>query len=103
MPLCVILVGDRPVGTIRLDRRQRPAWGEVAEVSIALDPDLRGQGIGTAALAEARRLSPATVLIARVKAKNEASRRLFIGSGYQPMGPGVLVQWPARRSTAFRR
>lgn len=92
--LCVILMDDRPAGTIRLDRRQRPAWGEVAEISIALDPDVRGQGIGTAALAEARRLAPEAALIARVKAKNEASRRLFIGSGYQPMGPGVLVQWP---------
>ena len=24
--LCIILLGDRPVGTIRLDRRPRPAW-----------------------------------------------------------------------------
>jgi L-amino acid N-acyltransferase YncA len=91
-----LLVGDRPAGTVRLDRRDRRAWGPLCEVSITIAPDCRSRGLGKAALALARRQQPASPLVARVKASNRASRRLFLAAGYQPLAPGVFVHWPQR-------
>jgi len=96
--LRILLAGDRPAGTVRLDRRDRRAWGPLCEVSITIAPDCRGRGLGKAALALVRRLEPAWPLIARVKADNRASRRLFLAAGYQPLAPGVFVHWPQRRA-----
>lgn len=90
----VILLGDRPAGTVRLDRRTVPGCPRGYEVSIAISPDCRGSGIGKAALTLAPQLVGHVPLLARIKPENEASRRLFAACGYRAFAAGVLVRWP---------
>jgi UDP-2,4-diacetamido-2,4,6-trideoxy-beta-L-altropyranose hydrolase len=90
----VILLGDRPAGTVRLDRRAMTGCPDGYEVSIAVAPDCRGSGIGKAALLLAGRLVPHFPLLARIRPENDASRRLFAACGYRPFAPDVFVRWP---------
>jgi RimJ/RimL family protein N-acetyltransferase len=75
-------VGSTPVGVIRLDRLS----AECAEVSLFLDPQLHGLGLGTHLLRagepHASRLGT-TRLLATVLPGNESSRRLFASAGYR--------------------
>jgi RimJ/RimL family protein N-acetyltransferase len=80
-----------PVGQVRLD-----VADDVAEVSLAVAPERRGQGLGTAVLREA--LAAAATqwrgglrLRAQVFADNVASLRLFRRCGFQEVGtrPGT--------------
>jgi UDP-2,4-diacetamido-2,4,6-trideoxy-beta-L-altropyranose hydrolase len=76
-------VGDLPVGSIRFDR---VATGET-EVSLYLDPDLQGLGLGPHLLqageqAVCLQLGAALTLQASVLPGNRASQRLFEGNGY---------------------
>ena len=77
--LNIILHGDVPVGTLRLDRRADDGW----EVSIVVDAPRHGAGIGAAALALARRLVPETRLLAAILPNNDASHALFARAGYR--------------------
>lgn len=81
----VILHGDAPAGTVRLD--PRPGRSHCPyEVSINIAAGSRRLGIGRAALALARRLVPEAGLCAYVMAGNSASRALFADAGFQPAG-----------------
>lgn len=73
----IILHGDEPAGTLRMDRRAE-GW----EVSIAIDAARHGVGIGLAALALARRLVPEAPLLAQILPGNDASHALFARAGY---------------------
>jgi UDP-2,4-diacetamido-2,4,6-trideoxy-beta-L-altropyranose hydrolase len=90
----VILLGDRPAGTVRLDRRAISGCPDSYEVSIAIAPDCRRMGVGKAALSLASQLVPGLPLVARIKPGNDASHRLFAICGYRPFAPGVFVRWP---------
>lgn len=81
----IVLHGDAPAGTVRLDRR-REGW----EVSIAIDAARHGQGIGHAALALARRLVPEAPLLAQILPGNDASHALFARAGYRQDGPWLV-------------
>lgn len=81
----VAQIGAAPVGTVRYDQSDADLndW----EISIALNPEHRGRGLGGALLAAADRLLRETlgfpILIrAVVRTENNASNRLFETSGY---------------------
>jgi UDP-2,4-diacetamido-2,4,6-trideoxy-beta-L-altropyranose hydrolase len=84
-PACVFNIieyQNKPAGVLRLDRVRDFAF----EVSIYLDPDQTGRGIGHAALGAARRLLPEAILLAHVLAENKASYALFQAAGYRLEG-----------------
>jgi len=73
--------GGRPVGQARLEQKDG-----ALEVDIYVDGNARERGVGTAILdalrLEAARRWPGVPLLARIKADNMASRRLFAKAGY---------------------
>lgn len=78
-PQRTLLIGEleaQKVGMVRFDR------GAVTEVSINVNPDCRGRGLGRALLALALRREPGEVW-AEVKDENGPSRRLFEGAGFE--------------------
>ena len=80
-PACIfsiVMCGDAPVGTIRLDRRKNGYL-----VSILTGRAFHRMGIGSAALAMARRLVPESDLIAEILPGNAASVGLFAKAGYR--------------------
>ncbi|MEZ5670386.1 MAG: UDP-2,4-diacetamido-2,4,6-trideoxy-beta-L-altropyranose hydrolase [Alphaproteobacteria bacterium] len=83
-PLCLLhllLVGDEPVGVLRLDwRADLGGW----EVSLTVAPDWRGRGIGVAALDCAARLTGSEAQWAFIKQTNAASLRAFARAGFAP-------------------
>lgn len=80
--LLLACVGDTPVGSIRYDRIDEACF----EVSIYLDPDLLGLGLGSALLAAGERWlvqsCSARLIRAEVLPHNTASIRLFRAAGY---------------------
>jgi RimJ/RimL family protein N-acetyltransferase len=87
--LSIGLLGPRPIGQVRLERE---ADGDV-EVSIAIAPEARGEGLARpllrAAMAAAQR-SPALGggrYVARVRPENAASIALFERAGFQRVAP----------------
>jgi len=77
-------LGSLPVGSIRFDGRERGCM----EVSLYLDPDFQGLGLGRHLLAAGERallaLHPTGVTVhASVLPDNASSQRLFEASGYQ--------------------
>jgi UDP-2,4-diacetamido-2,4,6-trideoxy-beta-L-altropyranose hydrolase len=82
--LMVVEADDRAAGFVRLDR----IGGEPVtfEVSIAVAPQLHGQGVGRAVLDLVRRLAPGADLVATVLPGNHASMALFTKAGYRPEG-----------------
>ena len=83
--LLLVTRDDRPVATIRFDLVAVPdhAW----EVSIAVAPNLRGQGLGPGVLSAGeeylRRLPRrASKVYAAMRSENHASVRLFRAAGY---------------------
>ncbi len=88
-------VGRIPVGVIRFDRIDDTA----AEVSLYLDPQLHGLGLGAALLrAGEARMPPHLALHAAVLDGNDPSARLFAGAGYTCTAPGTWVK-PAAAAT----
>lgn len=83
---CELLIVERdgvPAGTVRWDRLDGFDW----EVSITVDPLLRGRSTGTTALDVGQRWLAAWVdeplrAVARLRPENVASARLFSRSGY---------------------
>jgi len=74
--------GEMPVGVLRFD-----VEGDVAEISIFLDPKLVGRGYGSAMLREGatwarRNLVGVAILRAKVKPDNPASSRAFEKAGF---------------------
>ncbi len=75
------MVGDQPVGQVRLERR-----GDALEVDIFVAVEGRGRGIALAMLdavkVKAAARWPNFDLLARIKPENWASRHLFAKAGY---------------------
>jgi len=95
-PSCMLLIieyGMEPCGVLRLDS---PNAAGRHEISIYVDPARHRLGIGTAALAQLRRLVPAAALEAAVLVGNEASANLFSAAGYRLLAEGVYVNTPDR-------
>lgn len=82
----IILHEGRPAGVLRLDRRRDGSF----EVSIFVDPEAHGQGLGSAALRAARWLMPEATLRAEVLSENAASHALFRACGYRWTGDYYL-------------
>jgi RimJ/RimL family protein N-acetyltransferase len=83
-PRVALYVGYDPnnqvaVGTIRLDRLND---GE-SEVSITVDPELRGRGYGRQLIEQAAKAAGPVRLIAHVKESNPASLRTFTALGFR--------------------
>ena len=74
---------------VRADRRD-DGW----EVSILVDPQRAGRGIGRTALALLDELMAGARLHAHVVAANDASHRMFRAAGYVPSGPETYVREP---------
>lgn len=82
--LYVAMVGDKPVGVIRFDLLGDGAW----EISLYMDPDLQGLGLGKRMLlageeAVARAGQAMTEFHAQVVTGNVASMRMFESAGYR--------------------
>ncbi len=75
-----------PIGNVRVS----PAARGTAEVHVALAPEARGQGLGSAMLMEATARALAepgvSLLCARVKPEHEASLRAFARAGFRRAG-----------------
>lgn len=91
-------VGGRVIGSLRLDRQADGSW----EVSIVLDPRLRGRGYGTAMLRQAPR-PPEGAVIAKIHRLNLPSVRAFAKAGYRPLredGPWLIYTLAAETGGA---
>ncbi len=91
--------GGFPVGQVRLDCREPEAV-----LSYGVDPDLRGQGFGTALVEQAMRRTPREEqrgCRACVKANNAASRRIFQRLRWQEQedGDNFVFRWQAPQRT----
>jgi UDP-2,4-diacetamido-2,4,6-trideoxy-beta-L-altropyranose hydrolase len=84
--LTIIEADGQSAGMVRLDRESRN--GDVARyaVSIAVSPNFRGRGIGSAALRLVRRVMPVALLDAVILPANTASKALFLKAGFVPIG-----------------
>ncbi len=79
--LYIIESDGKPVGTLRLDL----TMGSY-DVSISIEEGCRRNGIASMALKEIREMKPNSGFRAFILPMNEASIRLFIGQGYEPIG-----------------
>lgn len=88
-----IFIGERDgaaIGMVRFD-----ISGDLAEISVALAPEARGQRLATpllrAAIAALHAQRPVAIL-AEVRPENTASRRAFLAAGFREEQPvdGIL-------------
>ncbi len=86
----LILDGSEPVGVLRFDRKV----AGVFELSILIDPQFQGRGLGKAGLALGRKLCPAAEFHAEVLPDNTFSHGLFQAAGYVNNGSGLYVNQP---------
>lgn len=84
-PIYMVEAGGMPAGMVRLDEIAT-AEGAV-EVSILIDPNAHGQGLGQVALRLLRLRHPDLTVIANVKPENVASQRIFEKAGYRRISP----------------
>lgn len=81
-----------PGGLLVLGRGVADRW----EVSLEVDPALRGFGLGRGLFAAARGLVPAGELVwAQVAPGNAASMRAALAAGFRPVGAEVLLRPPS--------
>lgn len=89
--LYIVLADEVESGVARLD-----ISGREAEVSIHLEREGRGRGVGTAALRALADLAFGSLalerLVARVKAGNRASQNAFLAAGFIVEHEGQVVQ-----------
>lgn len=77
--LRIVLEGSEAVGQVRLEPRDG-----ALEIDVYVVPERRGRGVARAALALAlAEPAPGSVLRARVRTANAASRRLFASLGFR--------------------
>ena len=82
-----VFTDSRRAGVVIVGR----GLAERREVSIEVDPDRRGRGLGVALARAARGLVPeGEPLFAQVAPGNVASVRAFLRAGYRPIGSEVL-------------
>lgn len=98
-PACVIYIGVGGVGFVRFERE-----GDYAEISVAVAPERRGGGMGTALLraacAQYRHDVPGVdSLVALVREDNLASRRAFERAGFAVDAHTFVGGAPALRMT----
>lgn len=93
--LTIVESQGAPLGYIRLDRKA-PLADSVPryEISIAIDPNEHGRGLGSAALGLARRLAPGAVIDAAVQTGNLSSNALFRRAGYRDVGAELYRSLP---------
>lgn len=96
--MTIIQYDDRPAGILRLDNRDNHGEGPVFEISILIDPELQGRGIGLAALQLARNLVPGATFLAEILPDNTASRRVFEAAGYKQCGDGLYSHSPINQA-----
>ncbi len=94
--LAIVEVDGARAGMIRLDRTFDAAGANAYAISVAVSPAMHGQGIGSAALALARRLMPTTTLIADVLPANAASKSLFLRAGFILLDRNRYQSCPSR-------
>jgi RimJ/RimL family protein N-acetyltransferase len=97
--LLVACCGRLPVGILRFDLS-----ASSAEISLYLDPELTGVGLGTRSLVEAKRWIASEEpsvrrLTAQVMETNSASAAAFASAGFTRVGP---VDWNWERSSVQR-
>jgi UDP-2,4-diacetamido-2,4,6-trideoxy-beta-L-altropyranose hydrolase len=96
--LTMITLDGAPAGVLRLDplaAADERAAAPVYEVSILVDPGLRGLGVALQALRFLGRWQAAAVIAATVLPGNDASVALFRSAGYAPGADGLLYIRPA--------
>lgn len=105
-PTCllhVLTLDGEPAGVLRLDwRTELPG----VEISLTVAPDLRGSGIGAAALVVADRLAGGAQQWAFVKQGNRASQRIFAQAGFfgtERPGWYIRTDRPAASNVAHDR
>lgn len=75
-------------GVVTLGRGLAGRW----EVSMEVDPEYRGRGLGTQLATAARHLvPPGTTLWAQIAPANAASVRAFLRAGFRPVGAEALL------------
>jgi UDP-2,4-diacetamido-2,4,6-trideoxy-beta-L-altropyranose hydrolase len=83
--LAIVEADGDNAGFVRLDRKMIDSINGGREISIAINPQLYGRGIGSAALLLARRLVPASILEAEILPDNAASKALFANAGFRQL------------------
>lgn len=97
-PTRALFIGEldgTPIGTVRFDRDESDA----AEASITVAPAHRGRRLSLPLLragleSYAADASSTTLILARIREENTASRALFAAAGFEPVGmptDGVLL------------
>lgn len=94
--LMIVEAGYAPVGMLRLDRLAERGGPPHYEVSLVVRAAFGNRGIGTAALALARRLLPGAVLKAGIALANVTSRRAFARAGFRPAGGDLMLHDPSQ-------
>lgn len=92
--LMIVERDERACGFVRLDRRADDGPSPAYEVSIAIEPEWHGSGMGRAALRLARKMAPGAVIDATVLPANAASKALFLGAGYVQVGADLYRSLP---------
>jgi len=81
--LVMALDNKQKIGNVRFEKRQ-----SAARVSINLNPDFRGQGVGAEFLVVSEKFIPENwhlkLLMAEIRPENIASIKTFINAGYRP-------------------
>jgi L-phenylalanine/L-methionine N-acetyltransferase len=87
---CLVAVGDgRVIGNLSVSREEGPTTRHVASLGMAVAPDWRGQGVGTALLQEAIRWARemgVEKLALSVYPDNDAARALYRKFGFEEEG-----------------
>jgi RimJ/RimL family protein N-acetyltransferase len=92
--LLVIEVDGTRAGMLRLDRQPCQDDAPRDEIAIAVDSSYGNRGVGSAALALARRLMPAAVFDAEITSDNVASQRAFARAGFRRVGDNLYRSRP---------
>lgn len=105
-PLCRLSIAEWdgvPIGQVRVTR----IGDRCGEISVALAPEARGQGLAAAVITEACAASaPAlalTTVVASIRPENERSRRAFEAAGFRlstVTSEALTLTWRAAGSTA---